>query len=144
MSAIHQISVFLENRAGTLSEVTRALAKDGVNLRAISIAESEDYGVLRLIASDLKKATDSLQQNGLVYSVTPVTVVSVPDEPSGLSRLLDLLAQNKIDIEYLYSLFTHQNGRAYMVFRLENEAPLLALLSRNGLSPASAEELDLK
>ena len=144
MSDIHQISVFLENRAGTLSEVTRALASDGVNLRAISIAESEDYGVLRLIASDLEKATASLIKNGLVFSVTPVTVVSVPDEPSGLSRLLELLAQNQIDIQYLYSLFTHQNGRAYMVFRLEDEAPLLALLSQNGLSPATAKELDLK
>ena len=72
MSAIHQISVFLENRSGSLSEITALLAKSGINLRALSIAESADYGVLRIIADDAAKATDTLLKNGCVLSMTPV------------------------------------------------------------------------
>lgn len=141
---IHQISVFLENRKGSLSEITKTLADNHINLRAISIAESADYGVLRLIADDAEKATSTLLANGFVLSMTPVTVISVPDEPAGLSQLLDLLASGGIDIEYMYSLFTHQNGKAYMVFRVADYEPLKELLSEHGMTPVRPEELGLK
>ena len=141
---IHQISVFLENRKGSLSEITKTLADNQINLRAISIAESADYGVLRLIADDAEKATSTLLANGFVLSMTPVTVISVPDEPAGLSQLLDLLASGGIDIEYMYSLFTHQNGKAYMVFRVADYEPLKELLAEHGMTPVSPEELGLK
>ena len=144
MTTIHQISIFLENRVGSLSEITQALAESGVDLRAISIAESADYGVLRIIADDAEKATQALLKKGCVLSMTPVIVVAVPDEPSGLSQLLSLLAQGEIDIEYMYSLFTHQNGKAYMVFRVPREEAFLSLLAAKGLCPASGEELGLK
>jgi len=144
MTTIHQISVFLENRAGSLSEITQHLAESGINLRALSIAESADYGVLRIIADDAEKATSALLNKGCVLSMTPVTVVAVPDEPSGLSQVLALLAKNEIDIEYMYSLFTHQNGKAYMVFRIEKEEEFLAVLRANGMEPVSKEELKLK
>ncbi len=141
---IHQISVFLENRKGSLSEITKTLADNQINLRAISIAESADYGVLRLIADDAEKATSTLLANGFVLSMTPVTVISVPDEPAGLSQLLGLLASGGIDIEYMYSLFTHQNGKAYMVFRVADYEPLKELLSEHGMTPVRPEELGLK
>ncbi|MBQ4037288.1 MAG: ACT domain-containing protein [Clostridia bacterium] len=141
---VHQISVFLENKAGSLSEITRILADNKINLRAISIAESADWGVLRLIADDAERATAILLEQGCVLSMTPVTVVAVPDEPAGLSELLALLAEGGIDISYMYSLFTHQNGKAYMVFRVAEEKPLLELLAAHNMAAASKEELGLK
>ena len=144
MSAIQQISVFLENRSGSLSEITALLANSGVNLRALSIAESADYGVLRIIADDAQKATDALLKNGCILSMTPVTVISVPDEPAGLSKVLEILADGGVDIEYMYSLFTHQNEKAYMVFRVEEEEGFARLVKAHNLNVVSAEELGLK
>ena len=142
--SIHQISVFLENRTGGLSEITRLLAENEINLRAISIAETADYGVLRLIADDSERATSVLLAHGNILSMTPVTVVAVPDKPAGLSEVLSLLADGNINISYMYSLFTHQNGKAYMVFRVEDEAAFTALLKSHGLSPVEPSELGLK
>ncbi|MBR2634374.1 MAG: ACT domain-containing protein [Clostridia bacterium] len=144
MTNIHQISIFLENRAGSLAEVTGMLAESGINLRALSIAESADYGVLRIIADDAEKATAALLEKGCVLSMTPVTVVSVPDEPAGLSEVLKLLAEGSVDIEYMYSLFTHQNAKAYMVFRVADEEKFRAVLSAHGIGLATKEELGLK
>ncbi len=142
--AVNQISVFLENRTGQLAEVTSLLAENEVNLRAISIAETSDYGVLRLIADDSEKATKVLLNGGNIINMNPVTVVAVPDKPSGLSELLKLLADSNVSIEYMYSLFTHQNDKAYMVFRVTDYDDFIALLENHGLSPVSSSELGLK
>ena len=142
--AVNQISVFLENRNGQLAEITGLLAENKINLRAISIAETSDYGVLRLIADDSEKATNVLLANGNIINMNPVTVVSVPDEPAGLSELLKLLSAGNISIEYMYSLFTHQNDKAYMVFRVTDYDNFIELLSKHGLSPVSSAELGLK
>lgn len=142
--AVNQISVFLENRNGQLAEITGLLAENKINLRAISIAETSDYGVLRLIADDSEKATNVLLANGNIINMNPVTVVSVPDEPAGLSELLKLLSAGNISIEYMYSLFTHQNDKAYMVFRVTDYDNFIELLSRHGLTPISSAELGLK
>ena len=144
MSVIHQISVFLENRAGSLSEITRILADSGINLRALSIAETSDYGVLRIIADDTEKATEILLEKGCILSKTPVFVVAVPDEPAGLSKVLELLAEKNVDIEYMYSLFTHQNGKAFMVFRLADEEGFRGVIEAHGLALATPEEVGLK
>lgn len=144
MLTIHQISIFLENRAGSLSEITGLLAAKGINLRALSIAETRDYGVLRIIADDEEKATAALLENGCILSRTPVTVISVPDEPAGLSQILTMLAQAKVDIDYMYSLFTHQDGKAYMVFRVAEEERFLEVIQGIGMEAVSAEELGLK
>ena len=142
--AVNQISVFLENRNGQLAEITGLLAENQINLRAISIAETSDYGVLRLIADDSEKATNVLLANGNIINMNPVTVVSVPDEPAGLSELLKLLSAGNISIEYMYSLFTHQNDKAYMVFRVTDYDNFIELLSKHGLTPVSSAELGLK
>ena len=102
--AIHQISVFLENRAGQLAEITALLAKNNIDLRAINIAETSDYGVLRLIASHEPEACRVLRENGFIFSASEVVAVGVPDEPGGLSRLLQLLAERQIDVQYMLSL----------------------------------------
>ena len=141
---IHQISVFLENRTGQLAEITRLLADAHVDIRAISIAETADYGLARLIVDDSHKASSILLQHGDILSMTPVWAVEVPDSPGGLAELLNILAQEQIDIEYMYSLFTHREGRAYMVLRVSNEPRLLGALGDRKIRIMSKEELGLK
>ena len=140
---VYQISVFLENRAGQLSEITTILAENGVDLRAISIAETADYGVLRMIVDDAQRATAILMQHGYLLSMTPVLVIAVPDQPGGISPVLATLAEGNIDIEYMYSLFTHVEGKAYIVFRVAEADKFVALLATHGITPATAEELQI-
>ena len=142
--AINQISIFLENRAGQLAEVTRVLGDNGIDMRAISIAETADYGVLRIIVDDADKATATLLNNGYILSMTPVTVVAVPDQAGGLAPVLEALAEGNLDIEYMYSLFTHREGKAYMVFRIADEEKFINLLAAHGVALADKEELGLK
>ena len=144
MNSIYQISVFLENRTGSLSEITRVLADSGINLRALSIGETADYGVLRIIADDTEKATEILLEKGCILSKTPVFVVAVPDEPAGLAKVLEILAEKNVAIDYMYSLFTHQDGNAYIVFRLTDEEGFGSVIDSHGLALVSAEELGLK
>jgi len=141
---IQQISVFLENRAGQLAEITRTLADESIDLRAISIAETADYGVLRLIVDQPQKATSILLSHGFILSMTPVTVVAVPDAPGGLAPVLRLVADGGIDIEYMYSLFTHSEGRAYMVFRVSDDEKFTSLLHQSGIDPVSGEALGIQ
>ena len=141
---VYQISVFLENRAGQLAEITGILAENNIDLRAISIAETADYGVLRLIVGDAEKATSTLMQHGYLLSMTPVLVVAVSDEPGGIAPVLATLAEGNIDIEYMYSLFTHIEGKAYIVFRVADADRFVALLNGHGITPATVEELGIR
>ena len=142
--SIHQISVFLENRTGQLAQITQLLAQNQVDIRAISIAETADYGLARMIVDDAAKASSILLQHGDVLSMTPVWAVEVPDKPAGLADLLSVLAENHIDVEYMYSLFTHRDGFAYMVLRVSDEEKLTAALTAHSIKVVSAEELGLK
>ena len=141
---ILQISVFLENRAGQLAEITRLLAQEGVDIRALSIAETTDYGLARMIVDDSGKASSVLLHHGDILSMTPVYAVEVPDQPGGLAELLGLLAENHIDVEYMYSLFAHNPGKAYMVLRITNEPMFLSVLGTNRVRIVGMEELGLK
>ena len=141
---IHQISVFLENRTGQLAEIAKLLAENHVDIRALSIAETSDYGLARMIVDDAHKASAVLLAHGDILSMTPVWAVEVPDSPGGLSDLLSLLAQEQIDVEYMYSLFTHREGMAYMVMRVSNEPKFLGALGDRKIRIVSAEELGLK
>ena len=142
--SIHQISVFLENRAGQLAEIAGILSENKIDMRAISIAETTDYGVLRLIVSEPQRAATTLLGHGFVLSMTPVVAVAVPDEPGGLARVLGVLAEGEIDIEYMYAIIGRVAGKAYMIFRVGDEAKLQAVLDANGLSAVAAEELGLQ
>ena len=141
---IYQISVFLENRAGQLAEITKLLADNEVNLRAISIAETSDYGVLRMLTDDADKASSILLENGCVIAKTPVSVVAVPDKPSGLANLLAVISAAEIDVEYMYALFTKKVDSAYMVFRISDEEKFAKLLESHGMQAVSKDELGLK
>ena len=142
--SVHQISIFLENRAGQLAQVTRVLADNAIDMRALSIAETSDYGVLRLIVDDAERATHILLDNGFILSMTPVSVVAVPDQVGGLAPVLQALADGQMDVEYMYSLFTHKEGTAYMVFRIADEARFVELLKPYGIVLADKSDLDIK
>ena len=141
---IHQISVFLENRAGQLAEITHLLAENHIDIRALSIAETSDYGLARMIVDDSYKASSVLLEHGDILSMTPVYAVEVPDKPGGLADLLNVLAENHIDIEYMYSLFTHREGHAYMVMRITNEPKFLGVLGERWIRVVGKDELGLK
>lgn len=138
---LQQISVFLENRAGQLAEITGVLAENGIDLRALHISETADYGVLRLIAADSEKAEKVLKDNGFLVSMTPVVAVSVPDRPGGLALLLKVLADNRIDISYMYSVFGSDNGLAHMIFRIPDPAAFEEVLKNNGFSADPVDKL---
>ena len=140
---VYQISVFLENRAGQFAEITGILAENAIDLRAISIAETEDYGILRMIVDDAQKSTSILMEHGYLLSMTPVLVVAVPDQPGGIAPVLATLAEGNIDIEYMYSLFTHIEGKAYIVFRVAEAEKFIALLATHGIAPCTSEELGI-
>ena len=141
---IHQISVFLENRAGQLAEITDLLAANGINLRAISIAETADYGLARLIVDDYQAAADILKAHGDMVSVNKVWAAAVPDEPAGLSKLLQVLAASHVNVAYMYSLFTHGSGCAYMVLRISDEEAFLKAAEHSDIRLASADELGIR
>ena len=140
---IQQITVFLENRIGQLSEITQLLAKENIDIRAISIAETADYGLVRIIVNDSQKASTILLEHGDILSMTPVWAVEVPDRPAGLAELLTVLTEENIAVEYMYSLFTHKNDFAYMVMRVNDDAKFLKVLSHNQIKTINTQELGL-
>lgn len=142
--SIHQISVFLENRTGQLAEITRLLAAENVDIRAISIAETTDYGLARMIVDDSQKASEVLLKHGDILSMTPVWAVEVPDRPAGLAELLSVLAEENVAVEYMYSLFTHRDDMAYMVLRISDEDAFTKAMQTHNIKLMSAEELGLK
>ena len=127
---IQQLSVFLENRPGQLCEVTELLAKNGIDMQALNIAETTDYGVLRLIVDAPEKAAALLREQGFIVRETPVVEAPVPDEPGGLNTVLRTIADAGIDIEYMYSVLGQQNGLAYMVFRVDDTEKLDGVLKK--------------
>ena len=141
---IHQISVFLENRTGQLAEITRLLADAGIDIRALSIAETADYGLARMIVDDSHKASAILLEHGDILSMTPVWAVEVPDRPGGLAEVLGVLADANVDVEYMYSLFTHKEGNAYMVMRVSDDPTFLSALGDRKIRLMAQEELGLK
>ena len=141
---IHQISVFLENRIGQLAEITQLLADAQVDIRALSIAETADYGLARMVVDDSRKASSILLQHGDILSMTPVWAVEVPDSPGGLSEVLSVLAEAHVDVEYMYSLFTHKEGNAYMVMRVSDDPKFLSTLGERKIKLMTKDELGLK
>ncbi len=141
---VQQLSVFLQNKSGKIAAVVRALSESGVDIRALSIADTADFGILRMLVSDISAAKAALAEHNCILSVNEVTVIAVPDAPGGLSRVLSLMAEEKIDIEYMYSLIERGVDVAYMVFRVSDEARLLEVLSRNAIETVTPQKLGLK
>ena len=138
---VTQISVFLENRAGQLSNITKVLSENNIDLRAINIAETQDYGVLRIIPADAQKASAVLLENGFIMAMTPVIAVAVPDRPGGLNSLLEALAEENIGIEYMYSVFSMNSGEALMVLQVGEAEKVSEILSTKGFRTVTIEDI---
>jgi len=131
---VKQISVFLENKAGRLSEVTAILTEAGINIRALSVADTSDFGVLRLIVNDNQKALEALKNNGFSVGITDVVAVEVMDKPGGLHTILDLLHKAQINVEYMYAFVQQSGSNAVMIFRFDHIEEAIKLLEENGLT----------
>lgn len=140
---VKQLSVFLQNKSGKIASVTRTLYENGIDIRALSIADTTDFGILRMLVSDVEKAKTALAKENCIVSINEVDVVAVPDKPGGLAEVLQKLADARIDIEYMYSLIDRGTDDAYMVFRLADEANILDVLEANGLKTVPGSVLGL-
>ncbi len=129
-----QISVFLENKAGRLCEVTGVLADAQVNIRALALADTSDFGVLRLIVDDTEKAKTALKTAGFTVGKTDVLAVEVPDRPGGLYEILDLLQSAGINVEYMYAFVNVTGENAVMIFRFDETAKAISTLQEKGFT----------
>ena len=141
--AIKQLSVLVDNKKGALADITDLLAAANSDLRAMSIADTQDYGILRLIVSDTDKAVQVLTDTEVIATTTEVIAVSIDDEPGGLSRVLRILANNHINMEYLYAFTAAAKGHAYVVFRVEDTAAAEKVLTDNGIPLLTDEVVKL-
>ena len=135
--AVKQSSVFVENTSGRLAEVTRLMADNGVNLRAISVADTADFGILRLIVDDYDKAVDAFKKNGFTAKMTEVIGVEVPDKPGGLAEVMDLFNREKVNIEYLYSSLEKNVDRAVVIFKVEDVDHGLQICQKHNVNTIS-------
>ena len=132
--SIKQISVFLENKPGTLCAMTEVLAEHEIDMRAFTLAETSDFGIARLIVDDVYKTSVVLKEAGYISSVSDVLCVVIPDEPGGLNRVLQVLSGAQVNVEYIYVFQGHKNANtAYMIFKVADSAAASAALSAKGI-----------
>ena len=131
---VEQLSIFLENKPGGLEGVTRILKDAGINIRTLSLADTTDFGILRLIVNDVETASRVLKEQGLRVSRTIVVAVEVPDRPGGLHGILDVLTKNGINVEYLYAFVERSGENAVIIFRLDAPDKAIEVLKQNGLT----------
>ena len=139
--AIKQLSVFVENKKGSLHEITDVLAKANIDLRSMCIADSSDYGIVRIIADDVDRAKEVLNNAGHIANVRNVTAFAVPDKPGGLAQVLSILEDNGVEIEYMYALVTTSVDKAYAVMRTNDETVTEKLLSDNAIEILSEKNI---
>lgn len=137
---ISQISVFVENKPGRLSEITGFLAEAKIDIRAFSIADTTDFGILRLIVSDPEKASEVLKANNVTVSKTQVIAVKIHDQPGALHEILATLHEADISVEYAYAFTTRSRDDAYVILRIENIAQAIEVLQKAGVPFLKADE----
>ncbi|MBN1417609.1 MAG: ACT domain-containing protein [Planctomycetes bacterium] len=138
---IRQISVFIENAAGRLYAVTKALADGKVNIRALSLADTADFGVLRMVVDDVDRAVKTLKAADHTVGITEVIAVEVPDQPGGLASVLAIFSEEAINVEYMYAFVEKSRDHAVMVFRIEGIERAIQLLEKRGLRLLSTGEV---
>ncbi len=138
---VKQISIFVENKPGKLAELTEYLNQSNIDMRALSIAEAQDFGIVRIIVNDAYKTSCVLKEAGYVASITPVVAIEMPDEPGSLFRILKILGDGGVNLEYMYAFLTRKQSTAYMVLRVEDNEKAIEILSRNGIHTISQEAL---
>lgn len=141
--SVKQISVFLENKPGVIGSMTEVLAKNNIDMRALSLAETNDFGIVRIIVDDVYAATTVLKDEGFVHSVTPVLGVAIPDEPGGLNKVVQILGEAGINVEYMYAFLGGERAaHAYMIFRVQDLKAAAAALAAKGIQCIAQEEIN--
>lgn len=138
---VEQISIFIENKSGRLAEVSSILGNSGVNIRALSLADTSDFGILRLIVNDREKAINVLKEKGFTVSKTEVVAVEVPDQPGGLAKILYALDAESINVEYMYAFVERCVTNAVIIFRFDETDKAIVALRQKGFNILNGEHL---
>ncbi len=140
--SVKQISVFVENKTGKLAEVTRYIADNNINMKALSVADTHDFGILRIICEEHDLAAKVLKEGGYVIAETEVLAVEIPDTPGALANILEVLVKADIAVEYTYAFLSVKNlGHAYMIFRVDNNETAKTALVSEGFNVVASETL---
>lgn len=131
---VEQISIFLENKSGRLAEVTKILGEAGINIRALSLADTIDFGILRLIVNDHEKAKLVLKENGFTVGITNVIAVEVSDRPGGLSAILGFIDEANLNVEYMYAFVERSSDQAVVIFRFDDLDKAIKVLKSKGIT----------
>lgn len=138
---VNQISIFLENKPGGLEQVTRTLRDAAINIRALSLADTTDFGILRLIVNDTDRAEKALQEQGYTVKRTAVVAVEVPDKPGGLHSILEALSEKEINVEYSYAFVERSGENALIIFRFDKPEEAIATLTEKGFRVLPGKEV---
>jgi hypothetical protein len=138
---VEQISIFIENKSGRLAEVTRCLGDAGVNIRALSLADTSDFGILRLIVDKNDHANKTLKEAGFTVNKTEVVAVEVPDHPAGLFGILNVLDQGGVNVEYMYAFVERCGENAVIIFRFDDPEEAIRVLTSNGVRVLEGERV---
>ena len=139
--SVKQISVFIENQPGKLAEATRFIADSGINLRALSIADTRDFGILRVICDEPEKAGEILKNGGYVTNLKDVLAVSIKDAPGSLAAILEIIAEAGVSVEYTYAFLATRITGAFMIFRVDDNARAAAALAGAGIKTVDQSEM---
>ena len=138
---VKQISVFVQNEPGRLSFITRLMGENQIDIRSISISDTVDFGILRVIVNDPEKCEQVLKQNGFTVSITNVIAVGIADEPGSLAKVFSLADENGVNIEYVYAFISHTTQDACIIMRVNNGEQAIKIFLENGVKVLSAEEV---
>ena len=138
---VQQLSVFVENKSGRMAEITAAVAEGNIDIRALSIADTTDFGILRLIVDRPQEAEDYLKGRGMTVSLTNVIAVRIEDRPGGFAEAIRVLANEGIDVEYMYAFVCRQEGYACVIVRVNNNEKAVQILKDNGIGILTQEEI---
>jgi hypothetical protein len=141
---IRQISVFIENKVGRIMEITEVLGRSGVNIRALALADTSDFGILRMIVDDIETAGSVLKEKGFIIKETEVVAVEVPDKPGGLAQVLEILCIANINVEYMYAFFEQPENKALLIFRFEDVDRAVSVLGEKGIQISGGEKLGVR
>ena len=141
--SLKQISVFLENKPGMMFSVTELLAQNNIDMRALSLAETSEFGIVRLIVDDVYATSTVLKDAGFIHNITKVLGVAIPDEPGGLHRVLEVLKEADINVEYMYAfLGGKESEHAYMIFRVQDNKAAVAAMAAKGIRCVDQDEIE--
>lgn len=141
--SIKQISVFVENKPGAMCAMTAVLAENNIDMRALSLAETADFGIVRIIVDNVYAATTVLKDAGYIHSVTSVLGVRIPNVPGGVNKVLNILTEADVNVEYMYAfLGKKEKNHAYMIFRVQDDASATAALMAQGITTLNQEDIE--